>query len=154
MDAVLAEISILKPVPEGNTRKLREVINVVERAWLDLKKIDRANEIENSTVVTKIERLLPNSLKREWTHKAQALSDQERFQSLVKFLTGERQVIEYMEDESRTAGMSTKAAIHYVTNGDGIAITKLAQNQEVCQKQLLDCFANLSQAMVNLANRS
>lgn len=132
VDAVLAEISILMPVPEGNTRKLLEVINVVERAWLDLKKIDRANEIENSTAVTKIERLLPNSLKREWTHKAQALSDQERFQSLVKFLTGERQVIEYMEDESRTAGMSTKAAIHYVTNGEGEEnVDNLTSNHQI-----------------------
>lgn len=37
VDAVLGEISVLRPVSEGNTRKLLEVINVVEQACLDIK---------------------------------------------------------------------------------------------------------------------
>lgn len=74
----IGEISVLKSVPEGNTRKLLKVINVVERAWLYFKKINRVATIENSTTVTKAERLLPTSLKREWTHKVQALGDQIR----------------------------------------------------------------------------
>ena len=38
VDAVLSEICALKPVPEGNKAKLLHMINVVEQAWLDLKK--------------------------------------------------------------------------------------------------------------------
>lgn len=38
VDAVLGEICALKPVPEGNKTRLLHMINVVEQAWLDLKK--------------------------------------------------------------------------------------------------------------------
>lgn len=44
VDAVLADICALKPVPEGNKPKLLHMISVVEQAWLDLGKIGKLNK--------------------------------------------------------------------------------------------------------------
>ena len=107
VDAVLSEICALKPVPEGNKGKLIHMINTVEQAWLDLKKLDKENEIANAHSLMKVKRLLPVNLKREWTHKARKWSDKEKFEELVRFLTEERQVIEYMDDEVRSGKLDT-----------------------------------------------
>ena len=68
---------------------------------MDLKKIDKLNEIANSSSLTKVERLLPADIKTEWTHKVLELDDDKKFKKLIRFLTEERQAIEYMEDELR-----------------------------------------------------
>lgn len=109
----MGEISALKPVPEGNKTKLIHVINVVDQAWLDLKKLNKESEIANVHSLTKVERLLPADLKREWTRKARNCNEEEKFEELVKILTEERQVIEYMDDELRHGKTDTpRGAVH------------------------------------------
>lgn len=92
-------IYVLKPVPEGIKAKLLYVINVVEQAYLDLKK--KENKISDAHSLTKVEQLLPADIKQEWTRKARGCDDDRKFEELVKFLIEQRQVIEYMDDELR-----------------------------------------------------
>ena len=64
VDAVLAEVDKLKAIPEGSSRRMIDVVNTVERAWLDLKKLGKERENENAVTLSKIERILPATLKR------------------------------------------------------------------------------------------
>ena len=64
VDAVLAEIDHLNAIPKGTSKKMIDMVNTVERAWLDLKKLDKEREIENAITISKIERIFPASLKR------------------------------------------------------------------------------------------
>ncbi|XP_045115478.1 uncharacterized protein LOC123507035 [Portunus trituberculatus] len=162
VDAVLGDICALKPVPEGNKSKLLHMIGVVEQAWLDLGKIGKLHEIENSHSLLKVERLLPIDLKKEWTRKARTLDDTEKFEELVKFLVEERKVIEYMEDDIRTSKTDVKALVNAASTRENVdemsslsmAISKLAQSQENCQKQLLDCFNNMAHTMMSITNNN
>ena len=75
VDYVITDIKYLKPVLEGNSPKLLELIDVLERGWYDLKKVDKEKEIENVTVITLIEKLLPPNIMREWALKIQCFDD-------------------------------------------------------------------------------
>ena len=162
VDAVLGDICALKPVPEGNKSKLLHMISVVEQAWLDLGKIGKLNEINNSHSLLKVERLLPTDLKKEWTRNARTLVDDEKFEGLVNFLVEERKVIEYMEDDIRASTANMKVSVNAASTQENLdemsslsmAISKLAQSQENCQKQLLDCFNNMAHTMMNIANNN
>lgn len=57
--SVLSEIKSLKPVVEGNPKKFVDMVNTVERCWLDLKKMGLSSEMNTTTMVTQVERLLP-----------------------------------------------------------------------------------------------
>lgn len=159
VDSVLAEIDHLKAIPEGSSKRMIDMVNTVERAWLDLKKLDKQREIENAVTLSKIERILPVSLKREWVIKSRSLDDEEKFKGIVEFLVEERNAIEYMEEDARRTGR-THVAVHNLeqnvnepSSGLASAIENFARNQENCQKQLLECFTNLSQAMMNIAEK-
>ena len=161
VDAVIGEICSLKPVPEGNKSRLLSLISIVEQAWLDLRKIGKLNEITNSSSLVKVERLLPADLKREWTHKAIGLDDDEKFEKLVEFLTNERQAIEYMEDETRLTKADTKASVHLASTESETeastlvqAISKLTQSQETSQKQMLNCFNNMTQSVMDMLSQN
>ncbi|KAK4316629.1 hypothetical protein Pmani_012229 [Petrolisthes manimaculis] len=161
VEAVLGEICALKPVPEGNKVKLLHMINVVEQAWLDLKKLNKENEIANVHSLTRVEHLLPADLKREWTRKARDWEDDKKFEELVIFLTEERQVIEYMDDELRQGKSDTRGTVHLASglesdNLCGLAqmISKLTENQESGQRHMLECLNSMAQTMMNVASQN
>lgn len=160
VDAVLGEISALKPVPEGNKVRLLHMINVVEQAWLDLEKLNKENEISNTHSLTKVERLLPADLKREWTRKSRGFSDESKFAELVNFLTEERQVIEYMDDELRIGKTESKGAVHMASclESENLGdltqmISKLTEKHESGQKHMLDCLNSMAQTMMNVTGQ-
>ncbi|KAK4304584.1 hypothetical protein Pmani_023463 [Petrolisthes manimaculis] len=57
VDSVLCEIKALKPVPERNNKKLVELVNTVERGWLDMCKLDLKSEMNNTTVISQVENI-------------------------------------------------------------------------------------------------
>lgn len=59
VDAILREITSLKPVSECNKAKLLHVMSVVVQAWLDLRGIGKIKETANHHNSTKAESLLP-----------------------------------------------------------------------------------------------
>ena len=161
LDAVIGEICTLKPVPEENKSKLLGLFSVVKQALLELKKISKLNEITNSSSLMKVKRLLPADLKREWTHEAMGLDDDEKFEKLIQFLTRERRAIEYMEDELRLTKAEVKASVHLAYTESEIeastlaqAISKLAQAQETSQKEILHCFNNMTQTVMNVLGQN
>ena len=66
-DAVLAELKKLKRIPDNEYKKLVSTVDIVERCWLDLKRLDLESEMNTTTMISQIERLLPSLQKREWS---------------------------------------------------------------------------------------
>lgn len=65
-DTVLTYIKALKIVPEGDSKKFIEMVETVEGCWLILKRMGLGKEMDNATMISEIEKLLPSIQKREW----------------------------------------------------------------------------------------
>ena len=65
VDSILSEIKQLTPLKENDSAWLINLVNTVERCWLDLKKINLEREMNTSTMTSYVERLLPSIQKRE-----------------------------------------------------------------------------------------
>ena len=110
VDFVLSNIKKLKPIPDGNNVMFLELINTVESGWHDLKRLDKQAEIENITVITLIEKLLPSNIMREWVlRRNKVLDDTLLFNELMLFLLDERKIIKYVEDDIRKPNPVPKA---------------------------------------------
>ena len=148
IDAILGDIRSYKPLNDGEDRKLISLINTVEKVWLDVNNLKLTKELENTTVLTQVERLLPLMLKREWAIKVQELQT-DKFKNLVTFLTGHRKALEYLQDDSRKT-VTTKVAVHTVdkdpTKESDVleAIRLLTVGQERLQNQMSECLTSLS----------
>ena len=112
-ESIVSELKSLKPLQEGDSRRLVHMIKVVERAWLDMKKICLESEMKTTSMVTSVERMLPATLKRSWVLQAQKVSDPKvLFEELLDFLLTERKVCEYLESDLRST--STRLTTHSV----------------------------------------
>lgn len=101
-DAVLCELKGLKPVKDGEHREFVSMVDVVDNCWLDLKKMDLEREMDTSTMVSQIERLLPSVQKREWALQKQRPSPKSQvFNFLLDFLLQEKQAMEYINADMR-----------------------------------------------------
>ena len=56
----------------NDSAKLLALVDTVEHCWLDLRKVNLEREMDTSTTVTMIERLLPRTQRRKWTLFKQA----------------------------------------------------------------------------------
>ena len=115
VDFVVSKIKGLKVVPEGNNSKLLDLINCVENSWYDLKRVGQEREIENNTVVTLIEKLLPSNIMRDWALKRQSIDDSNVFHELSKFLLIEKEAIEYLEDSVRKNNSTVPRIVNNVS---------------------------------------
>ncbi|XP_068225322.1 uncharacterized protein [Palaemon carinicauda] len=146
IDAILGDIRAYKPLNDSDDRKLINLINTVEKVWLDVSNLSLTTELENTTVLTQVERLLPSVLKREWAIKVQELNS-DKFKNLVTFLTDHRKALEYLQDNSRSG--ATKVTVHTVErefakeNELAEAIKLLTIGQEKLQNKLSECLTSL-----------
>ena len=166
VDFVLSNIKKLKPIPDGNNIKFLELINTVESGWYDLKRLNKQAEIENVTVITLIEKLLPCNIMREWVLRRNKVSDDTLlFNELMLFLLDERKIIKYVEDDVRKPNFVPKVKACNLTyenpcesnasNVDCLDMFKQFQeSQELQNKQFRECITNLTQAFNNAAKFS
>ena len=102
VDSILSEIKSLKPVRSDNPVDLIHTVTVVERCYLDLKRLDLAHEMNTSSMTSHVERLLPPIQKREWTiYKQNNIKESLKFDALLEFLLREKAALEYMSGEIR-----------------------------------------------------
>ena len=153
VQSVLSDIKTLKPIPEGNPRKFMDMVDVVERAYLDLEKLDLSEEMNTVTMVSHIEKLLPPLQKREWTKVLQKLDDKkEMFQELLRYLLEEKQALEYMNDDIRTTSISSKAHVHSMnltSEPNTLTLTTLHGKQD----KMEECLVNLSKQISTLTEK-
>ena len=63
VDAILADLS---KIPKGDGKQTLEMIKTVEKAYRDLSRMGRGNEMQNGTIIAMIERKLPEEIRFEW----------------------------------------------------------------------------------------
>ena len=117
--------------------------------------------IENITVITIIEKLLPANLMRYWALIRQKLEEKDPvFAELMKFFINERKVIEYLEENFRKLGSaSSKVTIDSVVKQDSEEtqtgyvhlIQQMQNSQENQSKQFNECLSNLTVDFNNLS---
>ena len=101
VDAILSDIS---KAPKGDGRSTITMINTVERAYRDLSRMGRASEMRNGTIISMIERKLPDEIRFEWVkivaEKTESDAD-EKFPLLLELLRSWKAMIEYDQDTIR-----------------------------------------------------
>lgn len=109
-------IRALKSVPEGNNKVLVELVNTVEREWLNMCKLGLKSEMNNATEISHVEKFLPPTLKREWVLKASESQSEKEFESLLELSQKERKVIEYVHEGVRSSTITDKVVVHSVNH--------------------------------------
>ncbi|XP_043233392.1 uncharacterized protein LOC122387342 [Amphibalanus amphitrite] len=107
VDSIILDIKRLKPIPEGENKRFVSMVEVVERSWMELQRLGMSQEMDTTTMVTMVEKLLPRTQKREWVTKMEELKNSSTncdstFRTLLSYLIQEKRVIEYMDDDVRT----------------------------------------------------
>ena len=93
--SILCEIKLLTPLKEDDSIGLINLVNTVERRWLDLKKLNLEKEMNTSTMTSHVERLLSPIQKREWTiYKQREVKDDQKSEALFNILLQEKNAIE------------------------------------------------------------
>ena len=95
VDAILADIA---KASKGDSRSTLSMINIVEKAYRDLSRMGKESEMKNGTIISMIEKKLPEEIRYEWlqTIAENTESDtDEKFSLLLKLLSKFKTMIEY-----------------------------------------------------------
>ena len=137
IDAVLIELKKLKRIPDNDFKKFVSTVDLVERCWLDLKRLKLESEMNTTTMIIQIENLLPSIQKREWSlqkNQAELRKDPVRFPEFLQFLLEEKQAMEYMEDDIRESNLPMRSKVHNAMgyfdeeDGEGKKLAKIVHH--------------------------
>ena len=71
VDMILRDLKFLRRVPDGDSKALYKMIETVENCWLDLQRMNLEAEMDTTSMLSTIEKLLPDLQKGEWTLQKQ-----------------------------------------------------------------------------------
>ena len=137
VDAVIYDIKSLKPISDGESKKFITMVNVIERCWLDLQRMDLYVEMDTVNMVSMIECLLPPIQKREWILRLDSkfkVSHVNMFQELLAYILQEKRVKEYMEHDVRTVA-PCRNTLHYTKLLELNPLIKIFHHQQIAKKQ-------------------
>ena len=120
VDAVIWDLKKIKPIPEGDNRNFVNMVDTVERGQLELRKLGLDKEMNTTSIVTMIERLLPKTQKTrmDYQNGSQAkFRSTERLyhRSTTVIFTAGKRVIEYIHNDVRGYITSSAKQINHVT---------------------------------------
>ena len=100
-----------------NSENILSMINIVEKAHRDLKRLGAEGEMCNATMLTSIERRMPSVMIQEWAKDVanKPMSSAGKFQFLLQFLEGWRNRLEYLSDGNRMAPEARGKVFHSQT---------------------------------------
>lgn len=114
-DCIIEQLRKLKPIPEGDTIKFIDAVNVIENCWTDMQRNQLKEQMSTVIVISLIEKILPSQQRRDWTRIYQDLTDKSSaFPNLMEFLLKERQILDYMDKDVRKFSQPNKASVHNV----------------------------------------
>ena len=134
IEMILADISRL---PKGDGKTTLIMINTVEKAHRDLTRMHRASEMENGTIISMIEKRLPDDIRFDWIkliaekqdtpEESQDTSENSvgKFNMLLELLKKWRIIIEYDQATIRKTS-EKKGLTHHVK------ATEIDGNAETC----------------------
>ena len=101
---------------DDDSKKFISFIDIIDRGYRDLKKLNLEQEVCNSHVLAIIEGKLPRDIQIEWyrmIHK-QKLDMKDRFTSLLEYLKIERAALEYGMSELRSNSERKYGGVHNI----------------------------------------
>jgi hypothetical protein len=115
VDTILADIA---KAPRGDSRNTLAMIKVVEKAYRDLTRMGRRSEMENGTILSMIEKKLPEEIRFEWI---KCIADEEddksesRFQLMLELLQKWAIRIEYDQAAIRKVASEKQVRANHAT---------------------------------------
>ena len=152
VDTILCDLKTIKPIGEGDTKSFIRVVEKLERCWLDMKRMSLEKEMNTTSMVSFIEKIMPSTQKREWVlWSEQYRNSGNLFEKLLEFLLRERKVMEYMDSSVRACASSRVChnADSEVMEGNSdmtSTIHKLKQEQS----EMRQCLNQLTQSIQSL----
>jgi hypothetical protein len=138
VDSIIQQIKSINRVAEGDAKGMLHMIETVEICWLDLKRLNLESEMNTTTMISDIEKLLPELQKREWTLQKPLNA---KFAHLKDFLVKEKKAIEYMNEDvrcnSNPKGRVNSADVNSETLEPNNAIVNLLEKQLESHNQLM-----------------
>lgn len=116
VDIVLSD---LERTNKGDAKAALHLINIVEKAYNDLKKIGAAQEMANATVISMIKKRFPDEMRLDWVKTIASKGEEESaslFQMLLEFLKQWRQMIE-CDDQVIKKQEKTSGVTHHLAGG-------------------------------------
>ena len=112
-------------------------MEIVERGYLDLKRINFEKKISNVTVLGIIESMLPKSIRKEWAREVQrkdsVIREANKFESFLEFLLEQKGIMEYQSDYLRAPTFENKGSNRENFNNSKCLIQKNGtHNTEDC----------------------
>ena len=105
MECIVSQIHRFKGLDKDDPIKIIQFVDLLEKDFRDLKSLGLEGEIANANTVSLIENKLPRSIHMEWYREiykeASTVNRSAKFSHLLKFLTTERNVLEYATSELR-----------------------------------------------------
>ena len=98
-DSILSDICKLKNIPDGDHSCFINTVEIIERCYLDLNRVNMDREMNTTTMISEIEKILPPVQKREWILQKKKHNKFEQFLPLLEFLLEEKTAMEYMQSE-------------------------------------------------------
>ena len=99
IDIIMNEIKDIPSVKENDPEGFIQFVNVIERGYTDLKRLDLEKEMSNSVTVSMLEGRLPPTIKRDWAKEVSKTDSkvklQDKFPFFMEFLKEQRSILEY-----------------------------------------------------------
>ena len=165
-DSIIMDIKDLGVIPEGDHEKFVTSVNVLERAWLDMNKLNLQSEMNTTSMVTLVEGILPRRLLHDWVKLSESLVDKSTlFEHLLKFLLQEKRICQYMSSDTRSNkvkshnGKSDTKVSSHTLSGDvnkldadsgfdvGAALKEIRVAQDQQNITIAECVTNISKLM-------
>ena len=114
IDLIMNEVKRLGHCRDDTPESTLSLINVVEKAYYDLKALGREKEVSNSAMVALIEEKLPTEIAREWekmvTDESREYVERDKFPNLLNLLCQFKNRLEYRLSDIRKA---PKGGVHF-----------------------------------------
>ena len=112
VDAILADLA---KAPKGGSQSTLQMIKVVEKAYRDLHRMSREAEMENGTMLSLIEKKLPEEIRFEWIEKIAEMTEEgpkEKLNIMLALLQKWKHMIEYDQSAIRKIPEKRLTSLH------------------------------------------
>lgn len=102
VDSVLKDLKNIKKIEDNDPKKFVQMVDIVERSYLDLKKVDQADEMNTMSMLGQFEKKLPPTRMHEWALKKQTIPPEDfTFDKFLDYLKVQRTAMEYADENVR-----------------------------------------------------
>ena len=99
VDVVVNDIRSIRTIIDGNYKGFIHLVDVVEKGYADLCRLNIGKEMSNSLTVSMIEERLPTDIRRNWSKEVNRQDSKvdpfDKFPAFIKFLLEQKRVLEY-----------------------------------------------------------